>query len=299
MSKKSILLIEDEKEIRDIVHQGLQSKLDEIRISESPNAMDAFLKLELQQFDLVVLDMGLPGKSGYEVLRFLGDMAKAKKPKNLLILTGSASEAEIRARTEESFHFMAKPCRSSEVAAKICSLIGEPLAAAPPPKAAPMDITILNAFIDATLKVLSTMAGTECKKQKIFVRGSDQISGDVSALVAINGKLQTGSMAISFEEKCFLGVMSRMLGEEVTQLTPDVVDGAGELCNQIFGITKKNLNEQGMDIQPAIPSVITGAGHRIKHMSQGPILAVRFDTASGPFVIEAILQKTAATAASA
>lgn len=298
MSKKSILLIEDEKEIRDIVHQGLESKLEEIRISESPNAMDAFLKLEIQQFDLVVLDMGLPGKSGYEVLRFLGDMSKAKKPKNLLILTGSASEAEIRARTKENFHFMAKPCRSSEVAAKICSLIGEqpPAAAA---KNAPMDITILNAFIDATLKVLSTMAGTECKKQKIFVRGSDQISGDVSALVAINGKLQTGSMAISFEEKCFLGVMSQMLGEEVTQLTPDVVDGAGELCNQIFGITKKNLNEQGMDIQPAIPSVITGPGHRIKHMSQGPILAVRFDTAAGSFVIEAILQKTAVTAASA
>lgn len=289
MVKKSVLLIEDEKEIREIVQLGLQSRLDDLRVYEAATAMDALLKLDIQLFDLVILDMGLPGKSGFEVLRVLSDMPRAKKPKHLLVLTGSVSEEEVRSRTAEPFAYLAKPCRASEVASKVGLLLGE---AIPTPKPAPMDITIVNAFIDATLQVMGTMASTECRKSKTFLRTADLISGDVSALVAINGKLQTGSMAVSFQEKCFLGVMSRMLGDEVTTLSPDVVDGAGELCNQIFGITKKVLNEKGMDIQPAIPSVITGPGHRIKHLTEGPVIAVSFSTDFGTFAIEATLQKT-------
>jgi CheY-specific phosphatase CheX len=50
------------------------------------------------------------------------------------------------------------------------------------------------------------------------------------------------------------------------------------------------LNERGCDIQPAIPSVIFGENHRIKHLIEGPCLAVQFRTSAGCFVVEAILK---------
>lgn len=55
--------------------------------------------------------------------------------------------------------------------------------------------------------------------------------------------------------------------------------------------TSARMNdEMGLDIAKAIPTVIEGKKHTIKHMIDGKCLTVKFNTKNGSFTIEAVVQ---------
>lgn len=60
----------------------------------------------------------------------------------------------------------------------------------------------------------------------------------------------------------------------------------GEITNMISGDARRELAEKGHTLKGAIPSVISGKNHTIKHMSNGPAIAIPFTTAGGPFIVE-------------
>ena len=73
-------------------------------------------------------------------------------------------------------------------------------------------------FIEETLIVLKGTCETVATKEKVFLRKGNQISGDISAVVAMNSSKFRGSMAITFEKDCLLGAVVKMLGEEYTEI---------------------------------------------------------------------------------
>ena len=77
-----------------------------------------------------------------------------------------------------------------------------------------------------------------------------------------------------------------MLGEKYTQINDENKDAVGEICNQIFGFGKKKLNEQGYQIESALPSVIVGNGHEISRLVKGIIITAKFKTEFGWFFVE-------------
>ena len=153
------------------------------------------------------------------------------------------------------------------------------------------DLNFIVPFVQSAIKVLTTLANTKPEKEEVFVRTATQSSGDISAIIALNSNDYLGSMAITFEKACFLGLVGSMLGETYTEISPDIQDAAAEICNQVFGASKLILNQQGHSIQPAIPSVVVGQGHIIHHSAIGKVLAVRFKTEFGRFVIEAVVEQ--------
>ncbi|RYZ75428.1 MAG: chemotaxis protein CheX, partial [Proteobacteria bacterium] len=101
----------------------------------------------------------------------------------------------------------------------------------------------------------------------------------------------TGSVVISFPAATFLAIMTRMLGEECNEINDMIRDGAGELTNIIFGQAKITLNKQGFGIKTALPSVIAGHDHTVVPMTNGPRVAIPFETDVGPFSIEICLSQ--------
>lgn len=69
--KKRILIVEDDMDISMVEEAYLQSSGFETRIVTEGTAVAAALQEE--HFDLVLLDLMLPGKSGYEVCREIRD----------------------------------------------------------------------------------------------------------------------------------------------------------------------------------------------------------------------------------
>ncbi|MCD4677648.1 MAG: chemotaxis protein CheX, partial [Desulfobacula sp.] len=77
-----------------------------------------------------------------------------------------------------------------------------------------------------------------------------------------------------------------MFGETMDELNNDIADAVGELTNMISGQERRELEEMGKIFKAAIPSVITGRNHSITHYTDGPKIAIPFNTDNGEFTIE-------------
>ena len=153
-----------------------------------------------------------------------------------------------------------------------------------------MDVKLVNPFINATVKVLETMAGTKATPGKPFVKKDRIARGDVTGIIGVTGE-GTGTMSVTFDEGSILGLVSKMFGEPLKKLNSEVSDAVGELTNMISGQARRKLEEDGRHFEAAIPSVITGKDHEINHITSGPIVAVPFTTDGGRFTIEICLDK--------
>jgi len=285
MSRKTILLADDEPDLRGLIRDTILQSFKDVQILEARDGGEAFTKLKNQKFDVAVIDLSMPKMEGQQILKALSIGPASQRPGKILVYSAHSSADEIHTNFGKDVDFIAKPATAQTLIDYFAKALGAQKAAAPR-----MDLAIVNTFIDSTLEVLQTMAKVKSQKDSLFIRGKDAVSGDISAIISIVSPKQRGSMAISFEESCFLYVVGELLGEKQEKIGPENSDAAAELCNQIFGITKRRLNEMGWELQPAIPTVITGPGHRIQHQAAGPCIAVRFSTPSGFFTIETALE---------
>jgi chemotaxis protein CheX len=152
-----------------------------------------------------------------------------------------------------------------------------------------MKAEFINPFLEATVSVLKTMASLDPTPGKPFLKKESASTGDVSGIVGMTGEAE-GSICLTFSQECILFVVSRMLGENLTEINEDVKDAVGELTNMISGDSRRRLQELGHVFQGAIPSVISGKGHEVRHVTKGPILSIPFSTQSGNFTVEVCLK---------
>jgi len=155
-----------------------------------------------------------------------------------------------------------------------------------------MDAKIVNPFIDATLHVLETMASTRAKARKPYMKKDQVARGDVSGVIGLTGGAM-GMVSVSFTEKSILAIVSNMFGEEMKmkELNEEIKDAAGEISNMISGQARQRLEELGISLQAAIPTVIMGKNHTITHINKHPIIAIPFDTDNGEFTIEVCFEE--------
>jgi chemotaxis protein CheX len=106
-----------------------------------------------------------------------------------------------------------------------------------------------------------------------------------AGVIGLTGKTR-GTVSVSFTEDCILSIVSNMLGEEMMELNNDIKDAVGEITNMITGQARQKLEEIGMSLKAAIPTVITGKNHTITHITVAPVMAIPFSTDNGKFTIE-------------
>lgn len=149
-----------------------------------------------------------------------------------------------------------------------------------------MDAKIINPFLESTLNVFQTMCFVTPQKGTPFLRKPhESAEGDITGVMGITGKI-AGTIALSFEEKVILEVVSKFLNSTIDKINDDVVDAVGELTNMISGASKKIFAEQGQRFNISIPSVISGSPHHIHHSRDIPCLVLPFVLPSGKFFVE-------------
>jgi chemotaxis protein CheX len=143
----------------------------------------------------------------------------------------------------------------------------------------------VNAFITATTEVIAAMASLEVIPAEAYLKKEDAATGDVSSVVGLTGT-PTGSFSISFDKESILRITSRLFNEEITELDNDVAEAAGELANMISGQARKMIEGQGDLCDGAIPTVVTGEGHKLVHITNGPKIAVPFTLDKAKITLE-------------
>jgi len=149
-----------------------------------------------------------------------------------------------------------------------------------------MNVEFVNPFLSAIMNVLSTMARMEIKAGKPTIKKNEVACGDVTGIIGMASDQAKGTLAVTFTEQVILEITKRMLGEEVSSIDETVCDMVGEITNMVTGGAKSELSEKGYRFDMAIPSVIAGKDHIIRHKSKAPIVIVPFNTSAGDFFIE-------------
>ncbi|MBN1102003.1 MAG: response regulator, partial [Deltaproteobacteria bacterium] len=100
-----ILVVDDEKRIRDACHTMLTNEGFEVALAE--NGFAGLKKIEEEHFDIILLDLMMPGMRGIDLLTHV----KGKHPDTLVIvITGYATlEHAIEAMKKGAFDFISKP----------------------------------------------------------------------------------------------------------------------------------------------------------------------------------------------
>lgn len=106
MAKKiSILIVDDEESVRDSLYNWFVE--DGFRVECAENAKKALTILELDQFDIVLADIKMPGMDGLEMLRRI----KAIKPDSIVIvMTAFATvDTAVKALKDGAYDYVTKP----------------------------------------------------------------------------------------------------------------------------------------------------------------------------------------------
>ena len=114
-SNVSILVVDDEPPIRKLLRVGLGSQ--GYAVSEAPNAKAAIELVDAQKPDLILLDLGLPGMGGLDLLRKWRDDGLDVP---VVILSSRTDEAGIVAALElGADDYVTKPFGMNELVARI------------------------------------------------------------------------------------------------------------------------------------------------------------------------------------
>ena len=125
-----LLIVDDDRRIRDLLSRFLASE--GYRVTTAESAADARAKLEGLHFDLLILDVMMPGESGFELAKSLRQTSEVP----ILILT-ARDETAMRIEGLEigADDYVAKPFEPRELSLRIANILkrAQP-AAAPAPE---------------------------------------------------------------------------------------------------------------------------------------------------------------------
>jgi chemotaxis protein CheX len=156
-----------------------------------------------------------------------------------------------------------------------------------------MDATFFKPFIDGTRNTLKIQCKVNANPGKPFLKkNGPKVVFDIAGVIGLTSSVFTGSIALCFPKAVFLALMSNMLGEQFTDITDDMQDGAAELLNMIFGQAKRVLNDANCDIAKALPTVVKGTNIETQHLSNKPVIVIPFETEAGIFHVEIASEET-------
>lgn len=114
-----ILIVEDEKDLCDAIAEGLQ--IDGYAVDKSYDGQEAFALILTESYDLVVLDLNLPGMDGMDILQ---EVRKQNWEIKIIILSARSTVCDkICGLDEGANDYLAKPFDFAELEARIRSLL--------------------------------------------------------------------------------------------------------------------------------------------------------------------------------
>jgi len=114
-----VLVVEDEKKVANFIKHGLEEE--RYRVDISSDGVEGFDRIMNNHYDLILLDVMLPGKDGFSILR---DARSAGVITPIVMLTArSSTEDRVTGLDLGADDYLPKPFSFDELAARIRSII--------------------------------------------------------------------------------------------------------------------------------------------------------------------------------
>ena len=114
-----ILVVEDEQKVADALREGLEDERYDVVVERTGKG--AFFRVNTETFDVVLLDLTLPGRDGLEILRAL---RQRRMETPVLVLTARDSlEDRVTGLDAGADDYLVKPFAFAELLARIRALV--------------------------------------------------------------------------------------------------------------------------------------------------------------------------------
>jgi CheY-like chemotaxis protein/HPt (histidine-containing phosphotransfer) domain-containing protein len=284
--RSRILIIEDTAEMAEMLLVGLQQ--DGLETECVRDGAEALAWVRQQKFDLVLLDLGLPGMDGMEVLRRVKqDPGLAHIP--VIVMTGRQGTADkLQAFEAGAADYVTKPFVLVEMRARVESILRS--------KRLQDELSAANQQLSARAEFLA--------------KTSHEIRTQLGAVTAMSTLLL--ETELNPQQREYLGTI-RASGESVLTLLNDILNvskiEAGKLeleerpfhlrlcVDEAFDLLAAKAAEKNVellcDIAPGIPEEVVGDGPRLRQVLVNLVSnAVKF-TGSGEVVVRVEVEPAA------
>jgi two-component system phosphate regulon response regulator OmpR len=211
-----ILVVDDDRRLRDLLHQFLSDQGFSVQTAADATAMDAVLGSSA--IELIVLDLMLPGEDGLAICRRLR-AAGDRTP--IIMLTARGNEADrITGLETGADDYLPKPFNPRELVARINAVLRRGAAVAPTLPGAPLETDQPVSFGAFTLNLASRQ----------LTRGGEAISlttGEfalLKALVTHAGTPLTRERLMELARGRELGMLDRTIDVQVSRLRKLIED---------------------------------------------------------------------------
>jgi two-component system, OmpR family, copper resistance phosphate regulon response regulator CusR len=123
-----VLVVEDEQKVANAVREGLEGERYDVVVERTGE--DAFFRLTTEAFDLILLDLGLPGRDGLQILTTL--RGKGVKTPVLVLTARDTLQDRVAGLDSGADDYLVKPFAFAELLARIRALLRRGRAAESP-----------------------------------------------------------------------------------------------------------------------------------------------------------------------
>lgn len=206
MNKAEILVIDDESQIRKLLEITLESN--DFKVIQAETGKQGVLLAANYSPDLILLDLGLPDKSGHEILKEL----RAWYTKSIIILSVIDQEEDIvKALDNGATDYLTKPFRNAELMARIRAAIR---------RNSSENNTVISQFNDLEIDVVSRtvkknneflkLTSTEFNLLALFIKNEGRVLTHQYILKEIWG---VGSQTETQYLRVFVGTLRKKIEE--------------------------------------------------------------------------------------
>lgn len=149
--------------------------------------------------------------------------------------------------------------------------------------------SLLGPFTSATTVTMREMANVDVTVRSVYQKTKYKMFGDISAVIGLMARSE-GAMVLSFPDQSAIAFSRRVLAGVTEDLSADMVrDCIGEISNVIVGQARGILSETPYRFAMSTPTIVSGAGHEIRHKPGMPCLVVAFGSELGDFALQLCL----------
>ena len=114
-----ILVVEDEQKVADALREGLEGERYDVVVERTGEG--AFFRINTETFDAILLDLGLPGRDGLEILRAL--RSRGLKTPVLVLTARDSLEDRVNGLDSGADDYLVKPFAFAELVARVRALV--------------------------------------------------------------------------------------------------------------------------------------------------------------------------------
>jgi len=116
-----VLLVEDDPRMPELLAALLQD--DNITLTTAPGADKAIELASQKEFDLILLDLGLPGVNGFDLLRQFKDHPEISSVPVIVLTAWNSTNDKLRGFELGAVDYLTKPFEGAELRARVCAAL--------------------------------------------------------------------------------------------------------------------------------------------------------------------------------